>query len=180
MNEGQRRRTARPRRNPVTVSLLARLFQAAGVVLALPSAAVLALYAWHVAQRAAATPPRAAGPASDGLVGLFEGALQVADGVASVVGVLADVVLAMAAFAAAIGLALALCCWCTGRGLRRAARWARVSGALLLAGAGVVLLLMALSADGLQRLVPAVPALLCGLGVQALWAGAPRPLRSSA
>lgn len=158
--------------NPVTVPLLARLFQIAGGVLGLPSLGVLVLYAVHRLQGWLAAPAPVRSEGGEGLLGLFQGAMAVVQGVAGLLGAIADIVLTMAALAAAVGLVLALACWCTGRGLRRHAGWARVGGSALLVLAGLAALLLALSLGGVGRLLLLAPLLFCGLGLQALWVGA--------
>lgn len=165
---------ARPRLNPLTVPRLATLLQVGGATLGLPSLAVLVVYAGYLLQQALAAPPPVSSSAdqADGLLGLLHGVTQFVGGVAGVLGAIADIVLALAALAAGIGLVVATACWCIGRGLARHARWARFGAAALLIGAMLLSALLALSFGGAARAMMGVPVVVCGLGLQALWAAA--------
>lgn len=160
--------------NPVTVPLLATLFQVGGAVLGLPSAGVLVVFAVHKLRRWLATPVPPLGEAGggDGLIGLIDGVTRFVHGVAGLVGAFADLVLTMAAFAAGIGLLLGGACWFTGRGLQLHAGWARWCGSALLVGAALLALVIALSLAGPGRVLMLALAVFCLLGVHTLAFGA--------
>ncbi|MBX3605401.1 MAG: hypothetical protein KF788_09020 [Piscinibacter sp.] len=159
--------------NPVSRATLARAFTIGGVVVAMPSLAMLAFYAVHtLRQRHAPLPPDAGfGDRPDGVLGALQGTLEVLDGAARLAGALAQIVLDAAALAATAGCLLACACWVIGRGLRRRAVWARVGAGLMLVFMVLVACALALSMSGIGRLPGLALVVLGALGLHLLWTG---------
>jgi hypothetical protein len=164
--------------NPLSVQFLATSFTVGGAVLGVPSIGVLLVWGINEIRKCVTPPPASTdiGPNPDAMLLLIKGIAETMGFFNRIAGAVGQFLLNGLAAASVIGLILGLAFWFTGRGLTAGATWARVSAFILLGGAMLFASLIALSTKDFARVLMVVIAMVCMLGVHALWTGyVPQP-----
>jgi hypothetical protein len=158
--------------NPISIQTLATGFAVTGVVIGLPSFVVLLLYAVNVIRNHLSPGAPAGsdfGKNPDALLLMLKGMTEAIGALGRAAGALGQILFNSLALIAVFGLMLALALWFTSRGLQVHATWARVSAFVLLLLALLPSLLLALSLHNVVRVVPLLLAVICVLGLRAVW-----------
>jgi len=164
--------------NPITIPTLATGFTVTGVVLGLPSIAVLLLCAVNAFRNQLNTGASASsdfGKSPDALLLMLKGMTEAIGALGRLFGSLGQLLLGGLAIIAGVGLVLAIGCWFTGRGLHVHAHWARVSACILILLAMLPSCVLASSLHNVGRALMSLIVILCMLGLHALWTGYTSP-----
>lgn len=159
--------------NPLTIPLLATGLSVLGVVLGVPSATVLVLYGINALRLRGSSRPAGSGFGDnpDAVLLVLKGMTETLGFFARIFGSLGQVLLNALALLATLGLVVAVLFWFTGRGLNSQAAWARLTAFLLLGLTLPPTILLTLSVSYFGRVIFLALALLCALGLHALWIG---------
>lgn len=159
--------------NPVTIPFLASGLSVLGIVLGVPSATLLILYGINSLRLRWSSRPVGTswGDNPDAVLLVLKGMTETVGFLARVFDSFGQVLLNALALAAVAGLVFAVALWFTGRGLNAQAAWARVTAFLLLGLTLLPTILLALSVHHVARALFLALAVLCALGLHALWTG---------
>ena len=151
------------------LTIVALEFRLAGLLLAIPSLATLAVAADAAFSLRGLPPPDNSKPLDIGTYGLVRIMANVLRGLDPIMQVIAGAVgwvVTLLAVAASLALLFAVLLYLTGRGIGHHAAWARVFGSLLTFGLGLISLMVLTSLRRDLALFAAAP---LGLSLYTLW-----------
>jgi hypothetical protein len=153
--------------NFISINSVAITFKVVSALIGLPSLAVLVLYAINEIRSRLSPVSHSleVGKNPDAILLMLK---LIADSV-GLLGRLGEFLFHALAIIAVFGLMLSLALWFTSRGLQVHANWARISALVLLLLALLPSLVLALSLHNVVRVVPLLLALICLLGLRAVW-----------